>query len=118
MGHLAAADMAAHTTPEQLDTALTWHLRSNHYPPHPLWMVPVAKAALEAADDLDWMRSIPLPQGCETHHEVHATEGNRLDDTCVLVDAVTWRDGGEPTAAEVIESFHLDAFLGSTMEDY
>lgn len=118
MGSLAAADMAAHTTPEQLDTALTWHLRSNHFPPHPLFMVRVAREALEAADDLDWNRGIDLPQGCETHGVVHSEcEDYRLDDTCTLVPAVEWRDGSTPTAAEIVESFRLDSFLGATMSD-
>lgn len=115
MGSLAAQDMLNHAP--SLDVALTWHLRSNHYPPHPLFMVRVAREALEAADDLDWMREIPLPQGCETHGAVHSEQGDyRTDDTCVLVNAVEYRDGQTPTAGEIVESFHLDTFLGSADE--
>lgn len=116
MGSLAAQDMLNHAP--SLDVALTWHLRSNHFPPHPLFMVRVAREALEAADDLDWMREIALPQGCETHGTVHSEqEDYRTDDTCVLVNAVEYRDGLTPTAGEIVESFHLADFLGATMDD-
>ena len=108
MGHLSAMDMAAHA---DLDTALSWHLRSNHYPPVPTFMIPLAKAAIEAFNDGEPDRVLELPQGCTTHREVHATTDNRLDDTCALEPAVTWRESAEVVAAEVVDSFHLDAFL-------
>lgn len=109
MGRLAADDMAAHCI--DLDVALTWHLRSNHYPPVPLFMVPVAKAAVEAGRDEDWDRLVELPKGCTVHQEVHATYDNRLSDDCELEPAVTWRNGSTSVpAGDIVESFHLDSF--------
>lgn len=60
MGSLQAHEMAEHA---DLDTALAWHLRSNHYPPVPLSMVEPCKLAIDAywEDDLD--RMIQLPEG-------------------------------------------------------
>lgn len=52
MGSLQAQEMAALN---DLDTALAWHLRSNHYPPVPLTMLEPCKQAIDAywEDDLD-----------------------------------------------------------------
>lgn len=109
MGSLAAYDMVEQGV--DIDVALSWHLRSNHYPPVPSFMIPLAKAAIEAFNDGEPDRVLELPQGCTTHREVHATTDNRLDDTCALEPAVTWRESAEVVAAEVVDSFHLDAFL-------
>ena len=57
MGSLQAQEMARLT---DLDTALRWHLQSNHYPPVPLSMLKPCKAAIEAFQDEDWDREIPL----------------------------------------------------------
>lgn len=43
-----------------LDTALTWHLRSNHYPPVPLTMLEPCKNAIDAYWDDDLDRQIDL----------------------------------------------------------
>ena len=45
------------------DVALTWHLESNHFPPVDLRFLPTAKAAIEAANEGDWDRVIPFPEG-------------------------------------------------------
>lgn len=60
MGSLQAREMAELA---DLDTALTWHLRTNHYPPVPLTMIEPCKQAIDAywEDDLD--RQIPMPEG-------------------------------------------------------
>jgi hypothetical protein len=52
MGSMQAHEMAELT---DLDTALTWHLRTNHYPPVPLTMLEPCKQAIDAywEDDLD-----------------------------------------------------------------
>ncbi len=47
----------------QLDQALTWHLRGNHYPPiHIDFLVP-AKKAIELANEGDFTTEITLPNG-------------------------------------------------------
>jgi len=46
-----------------LDTALLVHLQSNHYPPvHPAF-VPVAREAIERANDGDWDGEQTYPNG-------------------------------------------------------
>ena len=47
MGRLQAEAMA--DTGVDLKTMITWHLRSNHYPPHPYEMIPVAIRAIKKA---------------------------------------------------------------------
>ena len=46
MGHITAMDFAEMDI--DIDLALTWHLRSNHYPPVPLSMIEPCKAAIDA----------------------------------------------------------------------
>lgn len=89
MGLMGAMDAAQYA---DIDTALSWHLRSNHYPPVPIEMLPVAKLAIELALEEDYEARISLPEG------------------------VQWR--GEDTAPvwSVIENFHLDAWLMSAEE--
>lgn len=71
-----------------LDRALGWHLQSNHYPPVPSEMFPVAKDAIDAGNESDFDRLISLPEGVE------------------------YRDGRtEVEAWRIIESFHLDSFI-------
>jgi hypothetical protein len=71
-----------------LQSAIGWHMQSNHYPPHPVFMNEVALSAIELGNANLWEHEVELPDGVE------------------------WRDGSRlPTAAEVIESFHLEAFL-------
>jgi len=70
-----------------LSAAIHWHLRSNHFPPVPLPMVPVAVAAVEALSEDD-DRLIDLPTGVE------------------------FRDGRTSVEASVIaESFRLWTFI-------
>ncbi len=65
-GMLEVADM---------DTALRWHLASNHYPPIPAVMVEPCKVAIANAQQADWDVEIDLPEGilwrgqatCPTH---------------------------------------------------
>lgn len=78
-----------------LDTVLSWHLQSNHYPPHPPIMIPVAKAAIDAANDIDYDRLIDLPEG------------------------VNYRDGRSSVEAwRIIESFHLDSFIEQDEDEW
>lgn len=86
MGYLNALGMAESGV--DLDVALTWHLRSNHYPPVPVEMVGPCKRAIQYAKRGDWDHRVRLPKG------------------------TTWR--GERTAPvhAVVEGHHLEAFLG------
>ena len=122
MGHASALGFAGQVEEGNvsLRAALSWHLTANHYPPVPQAFVATCLAAIEAADDLDWTASVALPQGCNTCHSLLPWD----TDTSVahaghdiIVDAVHWRDSeeGEAPAGEIIESLHLDAFLGATL---
>ena len=84
MGSLQANEMASMA---DLDTALLWHLRSNHYPPVPASMIEPCKQAIDAYWDEDYHREIELPDG------------------------ITYR--GEPTcsAREIVIGHHLEAWL-------
>jgi hypothetical protein len=46
-----------------LETALSWHLQYNHYPPVPVSMVPVCVAAIDAMADDEPDRAVDLPDG-------------------------------------------------------
>lgn len=63
MGSQAAQDMAEVGGVNEV--TMTWHLRSNHYPPHPSFMIPFALEAVEALNEEDEDRSIDLPDGAE-----------------------------------------------------
>lgn len=84
MGAVQAAEMAALADRE---TALRWHLQSNHYPPIPAEMIPVAIDAIEAAEDGDWDAQIPL------------------------MGIVEWRGRTEAPVWALVEHMHLDAFI-------
>ena len=59
MGRLHAIEFAQ----GDLDTGLTWHLQSNHFPPVPLTMLEPCKEAIYAGREQDWEREIELPEG-------------------------------------------------------
>jgi hypothetical protein len=60
MGSLQAMEMAEIL---DIDSALSWHLRANHYPPVPLSMIEPCKEAISAALEDEWERLITLPEG-------------------------------------------------------
>ncbi len=60
MGSLQAMEMAEIL---DLDTALSWHLSSNHFPPVPLTMVQACKEAIWACNGGDADKLISLPEG-------------------------------------------------------
>lgn len=66
-----------------LDSALYWHLTSNHFPPISASFIPAAKQAIEWANDGLWEQAIELP------------------------------DGRLLTVATIVEGMHLEAFLDS-----
>jgi hypothetical protein len=70
-----------------LDSALLWHLRSNHYPPIPSAMVEPAKEAINLANMGEWDTEISLPEG------------------------ITWHGQEVSPVSAIIEGLHLDSFL-------
>ena len=62
-----------------LGVKLEWHLRHNHYPPVHLSFIPVAKEAIEHANDEDWDHTIDMPNGL-TRTVAHIIEGLHLGD--------------------------------------
>lgn len=84
MGRLQAEEMKRLA---DLDTALSWHLQCNHYPPVPLSMLPACKAAITAYREEDYRRLIDLPKG------------------------VLWRGQTQAPASAVVEGHHLDTFV-------
>ena len=46
-----------------LNAALLWHLRCNHYPPVPESMVAVCNDAIDLANEEDWNAEVLLPDG-------------------------------------------------------
>lgn len=84
MGRLSAESMLEQT---DLRTALTWHLKANHYPPVPESMVQPCLDAIDAywEDDLHANINLPSP--------------------------IRWRGQNTAPAYAIIEAHHLDAFL-------
>jgi hypothetical protein len=119
MGALGMAEQVAGGN-ASLTTAVSWHLSSNHFPPVPAFMVPVAIAAIEAGNDEDWDRELELPLGCVEHKVVIAGWNETEHALCELESVVQWRDreDGKARAGDVLESFHLDSFLTVPDDDF
>jgi hypothetical protein len=77
------------------DIALHIHLTSNHYPPIPLTMIPVAKRAIVKANRGEWDKKVRMPEGVS-----HRVYGNLVP------------------VHQVISHMHLDTFLDQGEEDY
>ena len=75
MGNLQAREMALLA---DLETAVTWHLRSNHYPPIHTDFVPVALKAIELANEGEYDAELTYPNGL-VRTVAHTIEGLRLD---------------------------------------
>ena len=90
MGRLQAMEMAELA---DLDTALAWHLRSNHYPPVPLSMLQACKDAIELCNDDSPYDLVSLPEG------------------------VTYKGDTEAPAWVIVEQHHLDAWLNEWDEE-
>ena len=71
----------------KLESALIWHLQSNHYPPLPLALLPVALKAIENGNAQLWDEEITMPEG------------------------IGFRNKPTAKTADVIETMHLDSFL-------
>lgn len=61
MGRLTAMEIAE--TELTLEDQITWHLKSNHFPPIPKSMVKPCIEAIDAANDGDWEKLVSLPEG-------------------------------------------------------
>lgn len=90
MGHMQAQEMAALA---DLDTALVWHLRSNHFPPVPLSMLDTCKRAIELANEGEYDLLMSLPDG------------------------VTYRGQMQAPVWAIVEQHHLDAFIDMEEDD-
>lgn len=88
MGRMQAEEMKGLT---DLDTALSWHLQSNHYPPVPLSMLPICKEAIKRANEGDWVTSIKLPEGC------------------------SYRGSDKAPVSAIVEQHHLNSFLNGDL---
>lgn len=78
-----------------IDTALSWHLTSNHYPPIPSYMIPVAKRAIAKANRGEWEKKVRLPKDVE--HRVY---------------------GKLVPVHEVVSHMHLDCFLDQDDDEF
>ena len=76
MGSLQAMEMA-----EMLDmeSAIAWHLQSNHYPPVPASMVPACIEAIDNAIAGDWLKAVELPEGVYYRGSTHAPTDAIID---------------------------------------
>lgn len=90
MGRTQAQEMAGMM---DLDALLQWHLQHNHYPPVPLSMIPVCKAAIEAANMEEWDKEVDLPEGA------------------------TYQGRTTAPAREIIDAHHLLDFLEDDEDD-
>ena len=91
MGALHAMELA--DSELDLEKQITYQLRSNHYPPVPLEMVPVCIEAIDLANEGEWDEMITLPEG------------------------VSWR--GEPCApvSAIVEGHHLEFWIAESELD-
>lgn len=61
MGAMRAMDIAEHF---DLEEGISIHLRTNHYPPVPIEMLPTCIEAIDAVNsESDWDKLITLPDG-------------------------------------------------------
>jgi hypothetical protein len=89
MGRMGAMFMAEQVSDHKvsLEAALHWHLTSNHYPPHPGFMVPVALRAIQKARKGEWHKGVRLP------------------------NKVTFRGIRMPLVSDLIEALQLEDFI-------
>ncbi len=86
MGSITAIDLAE-SVELSLEDQISIHLRSNHYPPVPVSMVPVCIEAIDKANEGDWESLVKLPEG------------------------VSWRGQLEAPAYSIIEAHHLEFWI-------
>lgn len=79
MGNLHAREFAGLVSEGELELeqAVAWHLRSNHYPPVHEAFVPVAIEAINLAREGSWYTELEYPNGL-TRTVLHTMEGLHL----------------------------------------
>lgn len=87
MGSLFAHELASGELGLSLADSIRLHLTSNHFPPVPVEMVAPCIEAIQAGNEGDFDREIPLPEGA------------------------TWRGNQTAPVWAIIEGHHLDAWL-------
>lgn len=103
MGATTAIDLATNLD-LGLETALSIHLKANHYPPIPQSMIPVCIEAIDAYWEDDTDRLIKLPfDGVDRNGEPFQ---------------IRWRDGSDHAPAwAIIEHAHLQSWLVEDEEE-
>lgn len=84
MGSVQAREMAELM---EIESALAWHLQSNHYPPIPVAMVDPCLQAIQAFVEEDYLRQIELPEG------------------------IQYRGSNFAPADAIVEQHHLDSWV-------
>ena len=84
MGYATASDLATST---DLRQAVSIHFASNCYPPIPQFMLDTALLAIDLVLEEDGKAQVNLPEG------------------------VTFRGQEHATAYQIVEGYHLDAFV-------
>lgn len=95
MGSNSAMDMSIQVARGLVKrhAALTWHLRNNHFPPHPMYMIEIAEKAIDLANDGDYDTLIDLPEDVE-----HKDYGTSAPVSAILHSLHLWsfvRDNDE-----------------------
>lgn len=96
MGSLQAQDIQNFAS---LEVSLHWHLTSNHYPPIPTTMVPIAKEAIENAQEYQYDE-----------------DGQLLDYLIDLPQGITWRGHTRAPVGAIMDELHLWDFVQSLEE--
>ena len=94
MGSVQAAEMAELM---EIESAIAWHLQSNHFPPIPTSMVAPCIEAIENANAGEWNKLVSLPEGvgykglpaAPTHAII---EQHHLDTWVELDEEGLWED--------------------------
>ena len=92
MGRLGAESMAGQDI--SLETALSWHLQSNHYPPVPSSMIPVCVEAIEKAAAGDYNDAVELP------------------------GPISYKGSSEAPVWAVVEAHHLEPWIETEEEEF
>lgn len=94
VGSLQAQEFAALTEAGDitLEQSLTWHLRSNHYPPVPVSMIESCIQAINIVEQSQWGDA-------------------SQDDRVTLPEGIFWRGENSAPAWAIVESHHLESFI-------
>jgi hypothetical protein len=90
MGRLQAQEFAELT---DIDTALHWHARSNHFPPLPITLIPIWKEVIAWVND-----------------------GNDVQQRFALPEGISWKGDNSAPAWAIVEGHHLESWIASDDE--